>query len=302
MYKEIFADLHNHTTASDGDFSPEALIKTAKSLKIKAVGVTDHDTVSGVESAIAAGKKYDVEVVPGVEISIRFKENFFTGTLHLLCYFTEQKLFQKGFVEKLGAVLSRGRGKGLVAARVEQINRCFGPVGDEPLLQRELKVADIDKYSENASRRHFALTLENDFNITDKQQINHIIGNDSPAYLPSGIDFGDAMAFAKSFELTSVLAHPAAGSYTGKGHYKEVLPPLKTVERLLPRFLDQDLRGVEVYYPGHMNEHQQIVMSWAETHGLIVTGGSDCHDGVNRPMGICGLDEKQFLQFKAVLK
>ena len=302
MSREIFADLHNHTTASDGDYSPEALIKSAKSLGIKAVGVTDHDTINGVESAMEAGKQYGIEVVPGVEVSIRFKEPGFTGTLHLLCYFKSERLGDHAFKETMRAVLAGGRGESLVRARVKEINRVFGPKGKQPRLKRGMRYEDISALSDNASRRHFALVLNQTFGIEAPSEVNKIIGNDSPAYLPAGIGFEAAADLVSQQDLLAVLAHPAAGSFPGKGHYKDVLPPIEVVEGLLPRFLDAGIKGIEVYYPGHIRAHEQVVEGWAGKYGLLVTGGSDCHDAVHRPLGMAGISESQFNLFKAELR
>ena len=89
-----------------------------------------------------------------------------------------------------------------------------------------------------------------------------------------------------------MLAHPAAGSFPGEGHYKEVLPPVETVARLLPEVLDAGVRGLEIHYPGHAPEHKALLLAWAEKYDLLVTGGSDCHDSVNRPLGTAGSGEQ----------
>ncbi|MCF6248337.1 MAG: PHP domain-containing protein [Desulfobacula sp.] len=301
MNQKIFADLHNHTTDSDGDFTSEQLLERAKSLEIKAVGITNHDTIKGLKSAIKAGGKCDIEVIPGVEVSVRFKETGFTGTLHLLCYFKPERLLDDSFVNQMTQVLSRGRGESLVKARVYQINLFFGPGGKTPMLKRPLTFEDISALSDNASRRHFAFALNQTFGITDKDAVNAIIGNNSPAYLPSGIDFDLAMNLVKEQQLLCVLAHPAAGSFPGKGHYKEVLPPINVVEQFLPRFLAAGLHGLEVRYPGHIKDHEDLVLSWAVKHQLLVTGGSDTHDAIDRPIGVRGIDESQYKIFKAAL-
>ncbi len=298
----IYADLHNHTTASDGDFTPEQLVKKIKELGIKAIGVTDHDTLDGLKPAIEAGKAYGVAVIPGVEISIRFKRPYFTGTLHLLSYFSGDRLEDQAFVRAFEDLLAKGRGEGLVQARIRQINAVFGPGGTSPLLDRDMVFEDISVYSSNASRRHFALALTERFGIGDKETITRIIGNDSPAYLPSGIGLDGVKTFIADHGTVPVLAHPAAGSFPGKGHYKEVLPPLETVEKILPEFMDAGLKGIEINYPGHTAEHRGILFSWAQKYNLFITGGSDCHDGTDRPAGVEGLNEKEFELFLEALK
>jgi 3',5'-nucleoside bisphosphate phosphatase len=301
MTKKIFADLHNHTTASDGDFTPEQLLERAKALGIKALAITDHDTLEGLKNAVLAGGKYNIEVIPGVEASIRFKRSFFTGTLHLLCYFKPARLLEDTFVKDFQNVLAQGRGENLSRARIDEINKNFGPAGKIVLLKRDLTFKDISALSHNATRRHFALALKQIFGIIDTDIINTIIGNNSPAYLPSGIKLEDMSRFMRGNSVLAVLAHPAAGSFTGKGHYKEVLPPIEIVEQILPDFINAGIKGLEVYYPGHIAEHQELMKSWAKKYHLLITGGSDCHDGKERPLGVSGLSEPEYLTFKESL-
>ncbi len=132
--------------------------------------------------------------------------------------------------------------------------------------------------------------------------VNKIIGNNSPAYLPSGVELNQVSEFIKKYDIVSVLAHPAAGSFPGKGHYKEVLPPIETVEQLMPEFLEAGVQGLEVFYPGHSEDHQKELLGWAEAHGLIVTGGSDCHDVTERPPGVCGITHGQFSILKDAVR
>ncbi len=303
MKQTIFADLHNHTTASDGDLTPDKIVEQAKIKGIKAIGITDHDTLNGLKEAIKAAKKYSIEVIPGVEVSIRFKRSDFTGTLHLLCYFTKKMLFDKKIVKELKNILEQGRGEKLVRARVNEINKFFGPqsfkMGQKnPLLKRDLEFEDIAAKSHNATRRHFAIVLKESFNITDSDTINTIIGNNSKAYLPSGIRLKEIIGFIQKNRILAVLAHPAAGSFPGQGHYKEVLPPFKIVEKIFPEFLEAGIQGLEVYYPGHTDEYQNRLKSLALKHKLIITGGSDCHDRKERPFGVQGISQSQFKQFK----
>lgn len=297
MNSIIFADLHNHTTASDGDFTPTKLVELAKKKGVYAIGITDHDTLSGLKEGLLAGEKYKTTVVPGVELSVRFKRPYFTGTLHLLCYFKSALLEDDSFVKEFNHVLAQGRGEKLVRARVDEINKFFGPDTDSQLLNRELRFEDISALSSNATRRHFALALQQEFNITNKETINQIIGNNSPAYLPSGIELSMITEFVKKYPMVVSLAHPAAGSFPGEGHYKEVLPPVETVEKILPEFIEIGMNAIEVFYPGHTPEHQELMKTWAEKYNFTMTGGSDCHDEKERPFGVQGLTESQFNTF-----
>jgi hypothetical protein len=282
------ADLHNHTTASDGDFSPTELVQRYAAIGVRAIAVTDHDTIAGVREAMDAGLAAGVDVLPGVEVTLRFSEPLFRGSLHLLLYFDASLFEDQGFLDLAAATFAKGRGDALVQARLVEINRHFGPGGVEPRLPRALTAEDLYSQTDQVSRRHFAMALKA-LGITDRDEISYIICNDSPAYIPSGMTFEDLAPLLEAYPFVRVFAHPAAGSFPGDSHYKEVLPPLATVVELLPRFLAIGLDGLEVAYPGHTPELEAAVEALRLEHGLpIATGGSDCHDDGMRPPGTSG--------------
>lgn len=298
MTRYFVADLHNHTTASDGEYTPTELVQKAHDLGLTAVGVTDHDTLAGLDEALAVGEEAGILVVPGVEVSLRFRRPYFVGTLHYLLYIPRDLIRDDEFRQRAIDIFSQGRGAGLVRARVAAINEEFGPNGKAPLLKRDLTAEEIEALSPNVTRRHFAGALKENHGL-DKEQINMLIGNDSVSYVPSGIDPAQLTPLLKRYpQLIRVFAHPAAGSYPGESLYREVLPDIEVVERLMPEFLDEDLLGLdglEVYYPGHVPEHRDLITQWADDYGLIETGGSDCHDRVDRPLGVDGVDTERFV-------
>ena len=291
------ADLHNHTTASDGEYTPGELVQAAQEMGLTAVGVTDHDTLNGLDEALAAGKEFGIRVVPGVEVSLRFRRDYFTGTLHYLLYIPYALLEDAEFRQMAAGIFSQGRGAGLVRARVTAINEEFGPKGKTPLLERELTAVEIEALSPNVTRRHFALALRENHGL-NKPQINSLIGNDARSYLPSGIDMSQLTPLLKKYpQLVRVFAHPAAGSFPGESLYNEVLPPIEIVDRLMPEYLDENvlgLDGLEVHYPGHAPAHEALMAQWAQKYGLMMTGGSDCHDWVERPLGVSGVSQAEY--------
>ncbi len=113
--------------------------------------------------------------------------------------------------------------------------------------------------------------------------------------MPSGIDPAQLTPLLHQYrQLVLVFAHPAAGSYPGESLYNEVLPPIEVVDILMPEFLNDNLLGLdglEVQYPGHAPQHRALMAEWAERYGLIQTGGSDCHDRVERPLGVAGVNQ-----------
>ncbi|MCA9917415.1 MAG: hypothetical protein KC445_05650, partial [Anaerolineales bacterium] len=267
-----------------------------KELGLQAIGVTDHDTLNGLAEALATGEKLGIRVVPGVEVSLRFRRPYFTGTLHYLLYIPYDLLQDEDFRQMATEIFSQGRGGGLVRARVQAINAEFGPNGNQPLLKQDLTAEEIEALAVNVSRRHFAVALKENHGL-DKEQVNMLIGNDSVAYVPSGIDPTQLTPLLKKYpQLVRIFAHPAAGSFPGQSLYNEVLPPIETVEILMPEFLDDNLLGLdglEVEYPGHAPEHRALMAGWAHKYGLITSGGSDCHDRVDRPLGVAGVSQTE---------
>ena len=296
MSLSFVADLHNHTTASDGEYNPTELVTAGKALGLQAIGVTDHDTLNGLDEALAAGEALGIRVIPGVEVSLRFRRPYFTGTLHYLLYIPYDLLPDDEFRQMATEIFSQGRGGGLVRARVQAINAEFGPNGNQPLLKQDLTAEEIEALAVNVSRRHFAVALKENHGL-DKEQVNMLIGNDSVAYVPSGIDPKQLTPLLKKYpQLVRIFAHPAAGSFPGQSLYNEVLPPIETVEILMPEFLDDDLLGLdglEVEYPGHAPQHRALMAEWAQKYNLITSGGSDCHDQVDRPLGVAGVSQAE---------
>ena len=90
----MFIDLHTHSVKSDGGFEPREVVDIAKNAGLRAISLTDHDVIDGVSEAMARGEEVGVEVVPGIELSAKFK----TET-HVLGYFIDLK--NPAFLEKL---------------------------------------------------------------------------------------------------------------------------------------------------------------------------------------------------------
>ena len=79
----IICDLHTHSTASDGKYSPSEVVRKAYERGVKYLALTDHDTLSGIEEAKTEAKKLDINFIPGIELSTTYKGE----TVHILGYF-----------------------------------------------------------------------------------------------------------------------------------------------------------------------------------------------------------------------
>lgn len=304
MTQNIVADLHNHSTASDGELTPAEVVKQAAEKGYAAVAVTDHDTLDGLAEALAAGTETGIKVIPGVELTLRLKRDDFTGSLHLLIYFQERLLQDTEFIKTIKELFAAGRGRALVRDRVAAINHHFGPEASKGnpafTLKKALTVAEIENFSNNITRRHFARVLSENHQL-EPDQVNAVIANRSPAYLPSGIDPEKLLPLRRKFPLLIFLAHPAAGSFPPPSHYREVLPPWPTVAKMLPEFLAPEplgIDGLEIEYPGHRELEKGILRKVAAASGLLISGGSDGHDLKKRPYGVCGINDKDFSIFR----
>jgi predicted metal-dependent phosphoesterase TrpH len=301
----IFADLHNHSTASDGELSPSEVVKQAAVKGYKAVSLTDHDTLNGIAEALASGARNNITVIPGIELTLRLKRPEFVGSLHLLLYFKPELLDKPDFIDATRELCASGRGAALIRSRVSAINHFFGPnsatarQSGNAILKRELTVAEVERCGDNITRRHFAKVLSENHKL-ERHQVDTIIANQSPAYLPSGIDPDKILSLRRNFPLLIFLAHPAAGSFPPPSHYREVLPPWSTVAGLLPEFLAPEpirIDGLEIEYPGHREVDKVTLREIAEANSLLVSGGSDGHDLQDRAYSTCGIGREDFSRF-----
>ncbi len=238
-------DLHLHSTASDGSLTPAALIERAVQSGLAAVSLTDHDTLDGIDEALAAGSSCGMEVLPGVEISARCGEQ----EIHLLGYdplFPErleahlQELRRERFrrMEKMVSLL---RGLGFAITGAEAFAEA------EPAAPGRLHLARL------MVRRGYTPDLDSAFSLYLEQG--------RPAFVPRSIlDPTRAISLLQQAGAVPVLAHPGEA---GKG--------------LLRELVGMGLRGVEVIHPRHNQDTAGYYRFQAQKMGLLITGGSDYH-------------------------
>ncbi|BBI34542.1 PHP domain-containing protein [Cohnella abietis] len=252
------ADLHSHTTASDGMFSPTENVRMAKELGLDALAITDHDTLSGIEEALEAGKAYGIVVVPGVEISTADNGK----DIHILGYGISHEDSQ--LQDRLLSLRDvRNRRNADILARLNQLGMSIS--------QEELEVAAGKTQNSDGSvgRPHIAQVL------VDKGYVDNIrdafekyIGEGKPAFVnPPRITPSEAVAWIHEAGGTAIIAHP--------GLYND--------DDLVLSILDAGADGLEAYHSDHDPQMEQRYRQWAEDRSKLVTGGSDFHgikDGV----------------------
>lgn len=253
------ADLHAHTTASDGALGPEALVRLAASRGVAVLAVTDHDSVESVERAVAEGARSGVRVVPGVELSVRVPH----GSMHLLGYFAQAR--PPALVERLEA---------LRAGRLRRAERMVAALCD---LGAPIDLdAVVARAAGAVGRPHLADELVAAGHVASRQEaFERYLGDGAAAWVPAeGLGPDEAVALVRAAGGAPALAHPASLRL-------DRAALAATVQRLAAR----GLAGIEVHRPEHLPERRDEYAALARRLRLVATGGSDFHDprGPNAP-------------------
>jgi len=295
----IVADLHTHTIYSDGELTPQELVTYYRQRNYMGLAITDHDTVAGVRQlmALPCGELDAIAFVPGVELTLAFDTAEFRGSLHLLLYFDASRLEDPTFRQDLDYLFSHARGPELLHRRITRLNEHLA--GPHPGIS--LREEDFQSFAGQITRRALfqVLTAAG----LPEGEARRLLANDSPAYIPSGVDLDTATDILRSHRWLRILAHPGAGSMPGDSVYKEVHPPLDTVRSIVMAYQDRlSLDGLELYYPAHTPSIRDDVRALAAALDLtLFTGGSDCHDLQYRPPGTSGLDRHGWARFYEAL-
>jgi len=243
------ADLHIHSTTSDGRLTPAEVVREAAKRGLKFMSLTDHDTVDGIASAKAAVQSFPgLKLIPGIEISTDIPD----GEVHVLGYFIDYTS------RELGAKLARFRNS--------RLNRAKGMVAKLDKLDIHLDWQRVQQIAGSSvmGRPHIAQAmLEKGYIDTFKQAFTDYIGRDGPAYVErEKVTPAEAVALIIKARGLAVLAHPfTAGD-----------PEAMTIE-----LKSAGLAGIETYYNGYSAEEIEQLVKLAQRHNLITTGGSDFH-------------------------
>ncbi len=259
-------DLHTHTTASDGSFSPSALVQKAHETGLAALAVTDHDTIGGLAEASAEAQRLGLDFLPGVELSVEDKD----GRFHLLGYGFDPQFPE--LAEKL-FTLRRSR-----AARNRQMADKMAalglPVTMEDVRDAAKKHAEDGEESEVIARPHFAQALIAKGVVGSVQEaFDEYLASGRPLYQAKEVlTPADAVALLHRAGGVAVMAHP--------GLVPLATPALAARVRSLAE--DAGMDGIEAYYSQHSPAETAFFLDLAHTHTLLVTGGSDFH-GTPKP-------------------
>jgi len=251
-------DLHVHSTASDGSYAPGEVVRLAKEAGLKAVALTDHDTVDGLDEALAAGEALRLEVIPGVEISARFAGD----SMHIVGL----------FIEHHDGKLN-GRLEVLKQARAERNPKIVAKLN---ALGLKVSMADVVRLSGGGQigRPHIARALlEAGYVRSVQEAFDTYLRNGGPAYVEKfRFPPAEAIAMIREAKGVPILSHPFTLGLGSAGALRDLLRDLKAL----------GLAGVEVFYSDHSPEQEDQYLKLARELDLLVSGGSDFH-GLNKP-------------------
>ncbi|MFO7708181.1 MAG: PHP domain-containing protein [Desulfobacterales bacterium] len=262
-------DLHIHSTASDGTFTPAKLLAMAIRLRLGAIAITDHDSIAGSREALLEGVPAGLGFLTGVEISAEPPPSYpGSGSIHILGYairLDDPELNRA--LEKLQEA-RKSRNPEIV----ERLNRLGIAISMEEL---EREAADGQ-----AGRPHIAaLLVKKGVAKSIDDAFDRFLGNGRPGYADKfRIECAQAITLINAAGGIPVLAHPCLLELEAE----------EQLDVLLREMISMGLKGLEVYFTDHTAEQTRRFADLARRHELLMTGGTDFHGTTlpNVQMGI----------------
>ncbi|HEY9621050.1 MAG TPA: PHP domain-containing protein [Crinalium sp.] len=244
-------ELHCHTTYSDGTLTPAALVKAAVKAGVRALAITDHDTLAGWDEAFVAAQEYELEVVPGVELSTVHGDR----SMHILGFYPDRTQLSAPLHERL-----EGR-KHRAQAMIQKLAD----------LGYEVQLPELED-GKAPGRPHVAAALLAAGYVQSTQEaFDRFLGDCKPAYVNYGsFSAVEGIALLRSCGAVPVWAHP----YLYRG---------RNVEDVIEELVDAGLMGVEAYHPSHTPSQRERLIELAARYDLLISGGSDYHGPPSSP-------------------
>lgn len=260
-----FADLHIHSTFSDGTLTPEEIVKIAKLEGLKSISITDHDCIG---SQYIIEESENINIISGIELSSEIKGL----DIHILGYFIDCKN------ETLINTVNK-----LKEARIERVEEILFKLKKENIF---IEIEDLEvKSTSSIGRSHIAnaMVKKGYFDNYKTAFVNYLVQG-KPAFVKGyKLDYKSALEIIIKSGGIATLAHPGQ-------IYKSL-----EIEALVKELKCFGLEGIEVYHPSHSKEQNNKFYNLAKKYKLLVTGGSDYHGKGcynEKLIGSYGIDEK----------
>ncbi len=250
-------DLHIHTTASDGQYSPEDVVKKAASCGLDCIAITDHDTLNGLDEAVEAGKKYGLTVLRGIELgAAEFSHLHILGlgltseksTLSELCQKLKDSRDQRKY-----RIISFLQNKGIDVSLNEVEKKAGGQI---------------------IARPHFAqILVEKGYVMSTTEAFDRYLDTD---------EYQKIERFKATAKECISAIHNAGGKAVMAHPYQLNLLD-ENLGNLIEKLCSYGLDGIECYYPKHTDEQTKYYLELSQKYSLHVTSGSDFHGEKVKP-------------------
>lgn len=261
----MIADLHTHSTASDGQYTPSELVRLAKVRGLEVLALTDHDTIDGLDEAVRAGKALGLRILRGVELSAREYRS-----LHILGYGFST---ESPALTKLCAEMKAGRDE-----RKYRIIDFLHEKGVDVSLTEVEELAGGDVIG----RPHFAQAMVRRGYVHNSREA-------FDRYLDT--DEFQRIERQKPDARTCIGTIHSAGGKVSLAHPYQVKLEDDALEDLVRELSGYGLDAIECYYPRHTVQQQAFYLHLAKKYRLHVTGGSDFHgERVKPDIALAALD------------
>jgi predicted metal-dependent phosphoesterase TrpH len=251
-------DLHIHSTASDGSFTPAEIIDHAQKLNLAAIAITDHDSIDGSREALRIGIPPSFNFLTGVEISAAHPPFFpGSGSFHILGY--DIRLDNRDLNQALSKLQAARKN------RNPSILKRLNKLG----FQISLDEVNQEVGEGQLGRPHIAYAMvKKGFVTSIDEAFDKYLGTRGPAYVDKyRIECEQAIQIIRAAGGVPVLAHPALLDIEND----------QKLDALLQNLMKIGLAGIEVYYPGHSPQQIRQYTELARKYGLLMTGGTDFH-------------------------
>lgn len=255
----MIADLHTHSTFSDGTYTPKELIQLAQEKNLSALALTDHDTISGLSNFFQAGAEASFETISGVELSVKYPK-FSKPMLHILAlHFPYPNPKIDSFLKT--ALQNREQRNTQIIQKLQA-------------LQFDITLEEVAKNAEEVvGRPHIAFQLiKKGYVKTFEEAFSLYLGKDKKAFVPlEAMTAKECISMIHEAGGVAILAHPT--------RYRFILDEMKEVCSELASY---GLDGIEVYHSSYQKSQIKQLQKIATDFNFIRSGGSDFH-GENKP-------------------